>query len=181
MQECCSQLIELPALEPLILDHVFEGLSFVEPAHHHQPIDGLSPSADRQAASCCGQRHDRKVNIGRKPVIQAQFGPASSLAPVQSGEIQIREPHRLLELVDLVTGKENPRHVGFAADYVVNRRRIALRRTEESNLEIERRRRFIDARSTRAGRQMGLLHEHCAVGFFAMHSSCFGNCYLCPV
>jgi hypothetical protein len=58
---------------------------------------------------------DVKIDVPRKPPVEAQFRSAGGLALSQRGKIEIGKTYRLLELEDLVPGEENPGHVRFPA------------------------------------------------------------------
>ncbi len=120
---------------------MFERLAFVEPPHHHQPIDRVIRPADLQTARGACQRHDRLVDVGRQPAVQRQFGAASGFALGKRRIIQIGKAHRLLQLVNLVAGQEDPGHVGLLALEVARRVRVSIRLAEKSDLVGERNRR----------------------------------------
>ena len=80
----------------------------------------VAGAADRQARRGEHKRHDIEIDIRRKPPVEAELGPARRLAPLEGREVEIGEADRLLELVDLVAGEKDPRHVGFAADHLAD-------------------------------------------------------------
>src|SRR5690606_24631521 len=84
------------------------------PLHLDQPVDDPAVSVKAEATrSVKTQRHDGAIGFARKPTVQPKFLLAEEPAAGQRAEIKEGILDRLLELVDAVPGKENPRHMGF--------------------------------------------------------------------
>ena len=134
-----DQPVELRGLEAALAQDLLEHPAIIEAAHDDQPIDDRPGTAERKTARRDDQRRDANVDIRGKPAVETELGPARRLATLQRGEVQIGKANRLLELVDFVTGKKHPRHVGLAADQLGNGVRIGLRPAEERHLVGKRR------------------------------------------
>src|SRR5215831_10826805 len=107
------QPIELPRRNRAFLERALERLAPVETPHHHQPVNDIASSADREAARTPPDRDYALIHIGGELVVQREFGAASCLSPRKSREIEVRKLQRLLELENLFAGEENPRHMGL--------------------------------------------------------------------
>jgi len=82
LHEHRGQPIELPALQPALLDRAVEHLRFIQAIHHDQPIDDLATAADRQFVTRgTRQRNNAAVNVGRQPPIETELGAAGGFTP----------------------------------------------------------------------------------------------------
>jgi len=104
--ERTDDAVELPAPQPTVGDCPVEHLGLVETAHHNQPIDHLTLTTDCETAFGIRQRDDIEVNVRGKTMIELEFGPACGLAALHCGEVEIRETHRLFQLVGPIAGQK---------------------------------------------------------------------------
>ncbi len=79
-----------------------------ELAHLQQVFDCLAVAADPRRLFAAGDRQDLQVEIVGEALIQAQLFVAIEAALVQAGEIEKAEIHRLLDLVGVGTGQQDP-------------------------------------------------------------------------
>ena len=103
-----GQAIDLPWFDAVGLDSAFQRLVFVKPAHGDEPVNDRSTRIDCKPACGGSKRHNAKVDIGRKPPVEAQLGTARRLSAFESREIEIGKSNRLLEFVDPISGHKDP-------------------------------------------------------------------------
>jgi hypothetical protein len=135
--EYLDEPLDLARLQPPIFDQTVEHKPLVEPLHAHQPVDRPALAAQRQAAVPRYQRHHVEIDVRRQPAVEPQLGAAGALAPADGGKVEIGKAHRLLELVDALTGKEHPGHMGLAPEDLVRNRSIALWPAQKRQLGVE--------------------------------------------
>jgi hypothetical protein len=106
----------------------------IEPAHDDQPVDDRSLTVDGEARWLGCQRQYIEIDIARQPAVQVELGAAGRLPTLHGREIEVREPYRLLQLVDPVAGKEHTGHMGFVQSHPVHGVRVGLRLGKERDL-----------------------------------------------
>jgi len=133
-----NEPVELPWLDAMLQDSMFERLSFIETPHDYEPVHNRSVSANRESARRCRERHHVEIDIAGEPTIQAELGPARAFAPAQVREVEVRKTDWFLELVDSIACQEHPGHVGLAASHAYCRMCIRAGPTHEVDLLLER-------------------------------------------
>ncbi len=103
-----DEAIDLRSGKLMCRESVFQCLVFIEAAHDDQPVNDLPRPADGEALCSPHERYDILIDILREAAVQRQFRAASRFASGKRREIEIRKPHRLLQLEDLVTGEKDP-------------------------------------------------------------------------
>ncbi len=132
-----GELVELWYAQAPVGDTGIEHVALVETPHRDQPVDRLAVAADREPPVQPRQRLHTEIDIRREAPVEPDLGAAGGFAARQRGEIEIRKAHRLLQLVDVGTGEEHPRHVGLA--HLDRRRaRIGARVFQERHLGAQR-------------------------------------------
>src|SRR6516164_7964233 len=135
-----NEPVELPWLDAMLQDSMFERLSLVETPHDYEPVHNRSVSANREPARRCREWRHVEIDIGRQPTIQAEFGPARAFAPAQVREVEIGKTDWFLELVDPIPRQEHPGHVGLAPNHARRQPLMGAGPTQEFDLLLERRR-----------------------------------------
>jgi hypothetical protein len=102
-----SHTVELRRRETLFAQDLLEIPPVIQAAHDDQPVRDGAGAADAKAVGGGGERCDTDVDVGCKPSVEADLGPAGRLATLQGGKVEIGETHRLLQLVDPVSGQED--------------------------------------------------------------------------
>ena len=76
--------------------HLVQQRGLVEPAHHKQPIDGFTSSAELKAlsAGADGYGHNRQIKLRRRPGIYFELSFDDRPAFFEGREIEIRKLDR---------------------------------------------------------------------------------------
>jgi hypothetical protein len=121
-----------------------------EPPHVHEPVDRLARSREREPGFEIERQLDRaQVDVPGEPSIEPYLLLAVALAQGRRAEVEAVPAHRLLQLVDVASREEHPRHVGLHRVDGPRRRRVGLRPAQEGHL----------------GLDAGLVHAAPAAGF----------------
>jgi hypothetical protein len=83
------------------------------------------------------QGDDIEINIRGKATIELKLGSACGLAPFYCGEVEVRETHRLFQLVGPIPSKKHQRHMSFVARYLSNEWLIAAGLLQKRNLVVQ--------------------------------------------
>ncbi len=94
--------------------------------HPHRRLARPGLAADAVVAVPLGDFDDAQVHLGTEPPIEAQLLVAVGAAPLDGGEVEKPEVHRLLELVGIGAGEQDPRAVRLVKTHVVGRRLICV-------------------------------------------------------
>lgn len=73
-----------------------------------------------------GDLDDSQIHLRAEPPIEAQLLCAVGAAALDGGEVQEAEVHRLLELVGVTAGEQDPRAVRFVETHIVGRRVVGI-------------------------------------------------------
>ena len=98
---------------------IAQQLRLVEAPHLHGVIEQLPTSitlpavCEDRPARGRGDRHYREVELGGEALVEGQFLFAEETALFQGGKIQEAEIHRLLDLVGVFPGQDDPGDMGF--------------------------------------------------------------------
>jgi hypothetical protein len=96
-------------------DEALERALLGQPAHAHEPVDGIARAVDGEAAvGAARQSRDPEIDVGREPPVEPYLVAAARFARLQGAEVQVRIDDGLLQLVRAAVGEEDPRHVRFA-------------------------------------------------------------------
>lgn len=103
-----------------LIEHAICG----EAAHHDQPIDRPSSSTDCQPSAIQRQWDDIEIDVRCQPTIEPELGSTCGLTVLNGRKIQVRKADGLLQLINTVSRKKDPRHMSLFAFHTIHRRRI---------------------------------------------------------
>jgi hypothetical protein len=91
------------------LGHMGQQVRCGKAAHHHHPVDHIANIPVQRAIRPGANGANIKIEIGRGPPVERQFGAASILSRRQRREIEIAQIHRPLELENLIARQKDHR------------------------------------------------------------------------
>ncbi|MCY1425001.1 hypothetical protein D9M71_407790 [compost metagenome] len=100
---------------------VAEQAGLGELAALQQVFDGRAVAAQHGGFFTAGDRQDFQVQAFGEALVEAQLFLAEMLARFQAGEVEEAEVHRLLDLVGIAAGEQDPGDVGFDQSETLHR------------------------------------------------------------
>ena len=121
-------VVHLPALD----DGAEQSLGR-QALHLHRVLDGRTARADAIPVGRVHDRNDAAIDGRREPPVEPHLLVAKVPAALERREVEEREPHRLLHLVDGVTGEKDARDVRLHHFHLRRPLRIRARITQSGD------------------------------------------------
>ncbi|MNE48881.1 hypothetical protein D3C80_1433710 [compost metagenome] len=88
--------------------HVGQQAALWKLAHLQYVVEDRSVAAELRSLEAAGHRQDLQVDIRGGALVEAQFLVAEVLAGLAAAEVEKAEVHRLLQLVGVLAGEQDP-------------------------------------------------------------------------
>jgi|GEM_PF-4886793 len=136
--EPVGELSHHGGLEAIALQHRRQQIGLVELAHPHGIVDQGAAAQQPGGGRRPVDRADVQVEVGGQATIQPDFLPTEPAPPLERAEIDKAQIDRLLNLVGIGAGEQNPGDMGFKKDNPADGMAIGFRPQQGRDHHIHR-------------------------------------------